>query len=638
MPPQTAPQVGEDVTHLMGGSAPAIGQDVSHLMAAEPDFKTTNATDANGKPLVDQAFDAAKNYLGEATQSINPVTLYHTVKSIVSDLPGVVQNIGKAQGALYTKAVDAAKDGDYASAARHMIDYAIPLFGPRLDQAGDYAQQGEWAKALGVVTDLGLQMAAPKVIDALPGRVSMTARLVKANPNPAEASAVGFGEARGIPIDAGTKTGSQFLKNVQKRVGGTWAGAPIVEAAQRAQDTNLARVGSDLAAQASNRPMSPVSAGESVVNALQKQIRDYHADATQAYDSLRQMEAQRAATIQQTGGVQAPPGAAQPFTTVPLAVDVRATKAALQPLYESLQREKDLVGTLQGGKARTLVALDTLMRGPDLAPLSDTDAALGNLKAMARTDGMPELRTQGQASAAEAVKALDAQVQAAAARGGPDVLKALRAGRAATVAKYDVGNALEQFGSNPDQIEPARVYATLTQTKDLALTKLQTLQRLAPDQVPNIARAYLEHAMDTATEAGGFAHADKLFADWQKLGPQTKQVLFPNPGQVQALNDFFLLAKKLKENPNPSGTANVLNATQILAGIPAWGLAKMLYAPRAVRALTSSLRMSVSTVPGVTRPAAQAAAVAQVVRAAQEAGVALPMAAQAQPATTPAGP
>lgn len=614
------PQVGQDVTHLMGG-APPVGADVSHLMGGDrPVFRATNAKDASGNAVV----NSAKDFFGEATAGLNPVNIYHALKSIAFDLPGTVKQIGQAQGSLYQKAEQSYKDGDYTAAARHMVNYLLPIIGPRLDQSGDDFQRGEYAKGLGVVADIGVQAALPEMA----GRVSATTRgVLRGNPNPAEASAVAFGESRGIPVDAGTKTGSPFVKAVQKRVGGTWGGAPTVEAAQRAQDTGLARVGGDLAADANagGAAASPVSAGEGVRDALTEQVRDYHATATTAYDSLRTMEAQRAATIARTGGVQAPPGAPRPFTTVPLAVDVSASKAALKPLYDSLLRERELVGTLQGGKARTLVALDSLMRGPDLASLSDTDAALGNLKAMARTDGMPELRTQGQAGAAEAVRALDAQVRAAAARGGPDVLRALTDGRAATVGKYKVADALEMFGTDPATIEPARVYAALTANKDLALTKLQTIRGIAPDQIQTIARAYLEHAMDTATEAGGFAHADKLFADWQKLGPRTKQVLFPQAGQIQALDDFFLLAKKLKENPNPSGTATTLNATQVLAGIPAWAIAKMLYKPSGVRALSTGLRLSVNA-----SPAAKVAAMAQVVRAAQEAGIALPAAAQGQ--------
>jgi anti-sigma factor ChrR (cupin superfamily) len=112
--------------------------------------------------------------------------------------------------------------------------------------------------------------------------------------------------------------------------------------------------------------------------------------------------------------------------------------------------------------------------------------------------------------------------------------------------------------------------------------------------VPTVARAVLDDMVSTATERGGFDHADKLWADWQKLGGETKRTLFPRAGQVAALDDFFLLAKKLKENPNPSGTAVTLNATQLLAGVPGYVLAKALYSPATVRRLTAGMRLAVS--------------------------------------------
>lgn len=139
--------------------------------------------------------------------------------------------------------------------------------------------------------------------------------------------------------------------------------------------------------------------------------------------------------------------------------------------------------------------------------------------------------------------------------------------------------------------------------------------------------------MDLATQEGGFAHADRLWSDWQKMGGETKQALFPAKGQVQALDDFFLLAKKLKENRNTSGTANVagsLNLAQVGLYLPAKVLALMLTTPAGVRALTTGLKLSVSTT-----PAARALGVAQIGRAAKAAGVPVEMMVPAMAETEP---
>ena len=600
--PSQLPPIGAEVPQSTGGGLPPIGGEV------QPTFRASNERDTRGNPVIAWAGD----YLGEATKSLNPKNIYHALKSVVTDLSGTVRGIGEAQGALYQKAEQSYQSGDYMAAARHMVNYLIPLLGPRIDEAGDFMQQGEYAKGLGAMTDVGVQIAAPAAI----GRVTMKIRpLLKPTTNPLDASAVRFGESRGIPIDAGTKTGKTLIRNTQKRLEGTIGGSAPLEASRAAQGEGLARTGQQLVTQARpGAPVSPVTAGEGVTGAFMKKIQDLHDKATAAYDHLRQVEQAQAQTIAQVGGVRAPATSARPFTNQPLAVDLAATKAELRPLYDRMMREKDITPPM-GGKAKALTALDRLMNGPDVAPLSLVDEALGDLKSMARGADMPELRTGGQARAALAVKSLDAKVRAAAAHAGPDVLKALEEGRAATMEKYAVADALDLLSD----AGPVQVYKQLTATKDLGLSKLRAVQKIAPKELPNIARAYLEEAMDLATQEGGFGHADRLWSDWQKMGPLSKKMLFPKRGQVHALDDFFLLAKKLTENRNPSGTANVansLNLTQVAAYLPSKALAIMLTSPSGVKALTTGLRASVNA-----SPAARTWAASQVLRAAKDAGV-----------------
>lgn len=284
---------------------------------------------------------------------------------------------------------------------------------------------------------------------------------------------------------------------------------------------------------------------------------------------------------------------------VNLPVDLRSSKQALRPLYDRLKRESELI-PLQGDKGRALVALDRLINGPDSAPLSTVDAALGDLKAMARAD-IPELRTQGQGLAAAAVKQLDQVVQNTARRAGPAAIDALEEGRGATRAKYQVADTLESL--RPESVQ---VFRQLTAKGDAAIGQLRAVADAAPLEVPKIGRAYLQQLLDTATERGRFEHADKLYAEWQKLGPATKRILFPEAGQVSALNDFFLLAKRINENPNPSGTAATLLKggegvgllTHPLITLPgtisAGVLAKVLYSPAAIRLLTKQYRIGLN--------------------------------------------
>jgi hypothetical protein len=77
-----------------------------------------------------------------------------------------VSNIGKAQDAVRLKGLDALKRGDYVEAARHALNYAIPVVGPTIDAQGDQAQSGDVAGALGGATALGVQGAAPGALEA----------------------------------------------------------------------------------------------------------------------------------------------------------------------------------------------------------------------------------------------------------------------------------------------------------------------------------------------------------------------------------------------------------------------------------------------------------------------------------------
>lgn len=295
-----------------------------------------------------------------------------------------------------------------------------------------------------------------------------------------------------------------------------------------------------------------------------------------------------------------PPGAGTSQQLMPLSVDIGAAKKALGPFHAELLREKELVGVLQGNKARALKALDDLMMAPDHAPLSTVDAGLSSIKALARGADMPELRTQGQGVAARAVRSLDEQVTLAAQRAGEPASQALKAGRAATTQKYAAKDVLKQIS-----VEPVKAFGQSVWAKDAGIERLRAVAKLAPDEMPKVGRAYLEDLLTTANaEPGVFSKPGTLWSKWQNLGPETKGILFPDRGLVRDLDHFFLLAKKIGENPNPSGSAIVGWQGAQGAGLvvnPAVGvplvvsgyvLSKLLHAPTTVRLLTRGLQTS----------------------------------------------
>jgi hypothetical protein len=209
---------------------------------------------------------------------------------------------------------------------------------------------------------------------------------------------------------------------------------------------------------------------------------------------------------------------------VALPVNLATDKQMLQPLYDRLLRESQLV-PLQGDKARALTALDRLMRGPDVESVSIVDAALGDLKAMARSE-IPDVRTAGQGVAATVVKRLSAAVDRAVAKAGPDAVNALEAGRQATVAKYGAADLVKAL---PD--EPVGTFRKLTQPQDASVGLLRGVSDYAPGTMPALGRGMLEQWADLTPEA-------RLKA-WQALGPETKTRLFGNDAQVARLEDWL---------------------------------------------------------------------------------------------------
>ena len=545
------------------------------------------------------------------------------IKQAVTDPIGTVQGIGAEHQRVFEEAKAAYAKGDYLTAARKGINYMALGVGPSIDASTDKMMRGDIAEGMGeVATTAGLT-----AVGFRPRGAPVTKPpILKGPANAKDAAAVAFARQRGVPLDVGTATGSQFAKNVQKKVASSYGGANTAEALQTSQAQHLTRVGGELADATAAKPTNPVAAGESVRASLTKQIQDLHVKASGAYEVLREMEQAQANGLPTNPKVLATMDAT---ARTPLAVDITAAVKQLQPLYRQLKRESELGIPMHGAKGRTLAALDGLMNSPNVAPLSVVDAALSDLKALARGADIPELRTSGQATAAQAVQALDAQVRAAAAKAGPNILQALEEGRAATKQKYVTADVLDLLSG-----EPGQVFRQLTQSKDVGLERLRAVQKLAPKEMPTVARAYIEDLMDVATQEGGFGHADKLWADWNKLGAQTKATLF-SKAQMSDLDNFFLVAKRIKENPNPSGTAQVMNATNVLMGIPSWAVAKMLLTPGGSKALTTARLASRNP-----SKATQALAVAQITKAAQSAGIpldAIPALGETAPPTTPTG-
>lgn len=300
-----------------------------------------------------------------------------------------------------------------------------------------------------------------------------------------------------------------------------------------------------------------------------------------------------------------------PTQRVPMAVDITETKAALKPIYDKLAAEHAIVPFASGsGKGSAFVALDRLINGPDVAPLSVADAALSDLKRMARSSN-PDLRTAGQGIAAKAVENLHKAVSEAAERAGPEAVTALEEGRTATKAKYAAADILKKLEGKAGTKSGGTAYRGLI--AEDAAPHLREVLREAPQAKPLVARSVLDGIMGNQRMG-----ADARFTAWQRIGPETKALLY-SPEHIRALDDFFALQKQIAFNPNRSGSGTILAKAAELTGKPVMTLtapmvSALLHSDTGVRLLTRGFRLPSAA------PAARAAWVSAVGKALADTG------------------
>lgn len=327
-----------------------------------------------------------------------------------------------------------------------------------------------------------------------------------------------------------------------------------------------------------------------------QRIKDLHGEADTAYQSLRAMEPANTQDII-VGYKPSPSGLVKDAIPViekmAFPVDLAKAKAALKPIYDRMRRQMPVT---QQDASPGLKALQNIMDGPNIAPASIVDLDLSAIKSIARSAAMPELRDLGQGIAAQAVKELDDAVRAAVRQGGPKAEAALQAGRKATVAKYLASEVLDGLRD-----EPVKAFKQAVTPSDAAINQLRELQKLAPAEIPKVGRAFLDDLFTSAKSEGGFKGGQGMAAKWANLGDETKKILFKDPALRSELDKFFLAAKRLSENPNPSGSGgmvSIMGQGGLLVYNPTLGVAtqlssaalsKILRSPSLVKLLTQGL-------------------------------------------------
>jgi len=485
------------------------------------------------------------------------------------------------------------------------IAMAFPVIGPAVRAGKEQIEKGDTAGGWGAIVGAVSQLAAPEVIArAAPAIASARVKIpaLLPNRNPKMAAAVTTGIEAGIPVDLATASGIPAVRAVQQANEFTPPGALAEYFAKPKRDAALTKRATELSDAVYPTFYSAEDLGQSVRTTTQKAIDTLTQTADEQYGIFRGLAGQEP-------------------------VDIASAQAQLKPMYDRMVRESQLAPPM-GAEAANLKALDRFMQfDAATANLADVDQALGGLKTLARKQG-GAINVQ--------VGALEKQVQAAARRVGQPAVDALTAGRDAIKARVPLREALDEFTGTGTYFEPAKAYGKLVRPSDTSINFLRAIQKVDPDLPLQTGRAWLETHLAPVTEKGGFENVDKLVAEWNKLGPSSKPLLFGGTNNVTALDQLMRLAQELNKVHNRSGSTTMGVAVGSLAGLMAFpaeaimgllgagAISAITRSPAAVKLLTQGMTKMLgpgrSSAPAVAK-AAQAAALANIMAARREAGI-----------------
>lgn len=234
-------------------------------------------------------------------------------------------------------------------------------------------------------------------------------------------------------------------------------------------------------------------------------------------------------------------------------------------------------GVTQTQTQRTIPARPGTVRQVGGPLQVDIETALADLHALgqaARLEGGQIARDLGTGLAAKVLKEYRQVVDSAVASANPQLLRVLNNARAMTTKKYQVINLMKDMGVRAGEragefvYEPAKVFNRLTQPGDAGVALLRRLAAVDRRELPRVGATLLQGLLERSSAKGAeqsFSRAASVLNQWNKIGPETKRVLFGDQ-LTRDLDQFFRLGKYLSENPNPSNTGVVYGlATKLLA-------------------------------------------------------------------------
>lgn len=480
---------------------------------------------------------------------------------------GILPSMAHAQHEQFQKAHDALKQGRYIEAAGYGMAGALPIFGPPAAQIGDEIGASHIGEA---AADAAL-LAGPEAYSAAaPSSVSIprpALRTVENVNNPVEETALQSVQGK-VRMTPGQRAGQAGLQSAERNLRNMPGTSTEAEQFYRGAQDDIAREGATRVQQQGQTPgftpqtTNAYGAGQAVQQALTDRVTALKRYADKLYDSARQTTARNTQTVQigtQPTVIPNPAAATDPSAPATIAsiapimetlespVNLAPIRQQLKPVYDDLSSN---LTPVKQQNSPAFTALKNLMDRTDLTQMNamDFDKFLGAMKSITRDGTSDTLSTQSQRLARQVISAGERQLQTALQGAGPNVLAKLQNARRAVREYHDTADFLDDLKS-----EPGALYKNLTTGGDRVQNTLLDLHNKAPKALDTVGRTFLGEMMDKATREGGWARSAGVKADWDRLGPESKNLMF-GPSVTKNLDDFFRAAKLLNV-PEGSPTA-----------------------------------------------------------------------------------
>ena len=467
----------------------------------------------------------------------------------------------------------------------------------------------------------------------------------KVSLTPEEVSAVNYGRSNGVPIDTAVASGNPTLQRLKGIFSQQPFTASIVQKAKDESSKSLAdladRVSQSIAPSSGT---SKLTAGRDLLDSLQKKIDLHKAQANEGYTRLRQIAADNVRDVDfgtkyiKENELRLKPGKGDPLifnTSMPSVshptigpdgkfifgnerelrlsvkkptgrdlinqgmlgverptIDMRkvagptlysGVKESIRPIVEKIDESIPLAQRQADPGYR---ALKQILESPDIVPLNKAIDDLSAVNDIART-GINELRSKSKGLAATLSIQLHGALNEATAGLGQEAVNALELGRQATKDKYSTAKlASRLFGKDQN---PVRAINLLTSNEDKSINLLKQISENAPTELPSIGRTVVEGLISKSSNLGKYSDGASILNKWNKIGPETKAILF-GPSKTEELDNLFKLGE-MQGRSSPGKAAGSL-VTMLATGElaihhPSYGAASIIAGRRMANLLMS---------------------------------------------------